>query len=165
MLLTYYFFDEMINIKEFDSNLLKIDKKSYKSIDIYYIKYITMKDSDYVKINSVNFLYLIIDETDGCIEESNGNKYLTLVSKDKNKEVLTKYTEFQDKIKNLIKAINGEADEYGKDYMKIRFESNDNLPLNKTLKFHDLTIVFTSVVTEDGKYYPQIFLDECFCEL
>ena len=94
MLLTYYFFDEMINIKEFDSNLLKIDKKSYKSIDIYYIKYITMKDSDYVKINSVNFLYLIIDETDGCIEESNGNKYLTLVSTDKKKEVLTKYTEF-----------------------------------------------------------------------
>ena len=84
----------MINIKYFDSNLLKIDKKSYKSIDICYIKYITMKDSDYVKINSVNFLYLIIDETDGCIEESNGNKYLTLVSKDKNKEVLTKYTEF-----------------------------------------------------------------------
>ena len=92
--LTYYFFDDMINIKDFDSNLLKIDKKSYKSIDIYYIKYITMKDSDYVKINSVNFLYLIIDETDGYIEESNGNKYLTLVSTDKSKEVLTKYTEF-----------------------------------------------------------------------
>ena len=91
---TYYFFDDMINIKDFDSNLLKIDKKSYKSIDIYYIKYITMKDSDYVKINSVNFLYLIIDETDGYIDESNGNKYLTLVSTDKNKEVLTKYTEF-----------------------------------------------------------------------
>ena len=84
----------MINIKDFDSNLLKIDKKSYKSIDICYIKCITMKDSDYVKINNVNFLYLIIDETDGYIEESNGNKYLTLVSTDKNKEVLTKYTEF-----------------------------------------------------------------------
>ena len=61
---TYYFFDDMINIKNFDPNLLKIDKKSYKNIDIYYIGYITMKDSDYVKINSVNPLYLIIDQVD-----------------------------------------------------------------------------------------------------
>ena len=51
---TYYFFDDMINIKDFDPNLLKIDKKSYKNIDIYYIGYITMKDSDYVKIKNVN---------------------------------------------------------------------------------------------------------------
>ena len=66
---TYYFFDDIINIKNFDPNLLKIDKKSYKNIDIYYTGYITMKDSDYVKINSVNPLYLIIDEVDGHFEE------------------------------------------------------------------------------------------------
>ena len=58
---TYYFFDGMINIKHFDSNLLRIDKKSCKNIDIYYIGYITMKDSDHVKTNSVTPLYLIID--------------------------------------------------------------------------------------------------------
>ena len=52
-----------------------------------------MKDSDYVKMNSVNPLYLIIDKVDGYIEEKNENKYLTLVSADKNIEVLTKYTE------------------------------------------------------------------------
>ena len=50
---TYYFFDDMINIKDFDPNLLKIDKKSYKSTDIYYIGYITVKDSYYAEINSV----------------------------------------------------------------------------------------------------------------
>ena len=66
---TYYFFDDMVNIKNFDSNLLKIDKKLYKNINIYYIGYITMKDSDYVKINSVKPLYLIIGEADGYIEE------------------------------------------------------------------------------------------------
>ena len=66
---TYYFSDDMINIKDFYSDLLKIDKRSYKYIDIYYIGYITMKDSDYVKTNSVNPLYLIIDKADGCIEE------------------------------------------------------------------------------------------------
>ena len=66
---TYYFFDDMINIKDFDPNLLKIDKKSYKNIDIYYIGYITLKDSYYVKINSVNPFYLIISEADGYIKE------------------------------------------------------------------------------------------------
>ena len=59
----------MINIKNFDSNSLKIDKKSYKNIRIYYIGYITMKDFDYVNIQSVNPLYLIIDKADGYIEE------------------------------------------------------------------------------------------------
>ena len=66
---TYYFFDDTINMKDFDSNLPKIDKKSYKNIDIYYTGYITMKDSDYVKISSVNPLCLIINKVDGYIEE------------------------------------------------------------------------------------------------
>ena len=66
---TYYFFDDTSNIANYDPNLLKVDEKSYKNIDIYYIEYITMKDSDYVKINSVNPLYLIIDEVDGHFEE------------------------------------------------------------------------------------------------
>ena len=127
----------MINIKDFDSSVLKIDKKSDKNIDIYYIGYITFKHSDYVEINSVNPLYLIIDQVDGYLEEKNGNKDLTLVPTDKNKEVLIKYTEFWDKIKKIN---GGEAGEYGKDFMKIRFESNDNLPLNKISKLHNSTI-------------------------
>ena len=82
----------MINITNFDLNLLKIDKKSDKNLYIYYIEYITMKDSDYVKIDSVNPLYLIIDEIDGHFKKKNGNEYLILDSADKNKEVLIKYT-------------------------------------------------------------------------
>ena len=66
---TYYSFDDKINIENFDPNLLKINKKSYRNIDVYYIGYITMEDSDYVKINSVNSSYLIIDKVDGYIEE------------------------------------------------------------------------------------------------
>ena len=57
----------MISIKDFHPNLLKIDEKSYKNIDIYCIGYITMKDSDYVNINSVNPLHSIISEADGYI--------------------------------------------------------------------------------------------------
>ena len=89
----YYFFNDMINIKNFDSSPLKIDKSSYKNIGIYSIGYITMKSiSDYENINNVNPLYLIIGEIDGYIEENNGNKYLTFTSTDKNQIVLKKYT-------------------------------------------------------------------------
>ena len=59
----------MINIENFDSNLPKIDKKLYTNIDIYYIGYVTMKDSKYVNIHSVNPLYLTIGEIDGSIEK------------------------------------------------------------------------------------------------
>ena len=87
---TYCFFDDMINIKNFDPNWIKIDKKSYKYIIIYFIGYITIKNLSYVKINSINPLYIIINEINGYIEESNGNKYSPLVSTDKNKDILKK---------------------------------------------------------------------------
>ena len=119
---TYYFFNDIINIKNSESNLLKTEKKSHKNIDIYYIGYITIKNiSDYENIHSINPLYLIISEADGYIKEKNGNKYLIFASIDKNKEVLKKYTELWDKIKYLIKTIG----EYEKEYMKIRFNSDD----------------------------------------
>ena len=104
---TYYFFDNMINIKTFNPSLIKIDTKSYKNIGIYHIGYITMKDSDHVKINSVNPLYLIIGKVERYIEENNENKYLTFASTDKNKKVLEKYTKLWDEIKYHIQTING----------------------------------------------------------
>ena len=72
---TYYFCNDIIDLKSFDAKLLKIDKKSYKNIDIYYIGYITIKKvDDCENINSVNPLYLLIDHASGYIEEKNGNK-------------------------------------------------------------------------------------------
>ena len=69
-------------------------------------------------------------------------------------------------IKNEIKAINGgEENNYGKDYMKIKFNSDDDLPLNKPLKFHAMTIIIRSVFEEGGKLYPQVFLDDTLYEL
>ena len=82
----------MINIKDFDPSLLKINKTSYKNICVYYTGYITMKYSDHVKINSVNPFYIIINEVDGSISQKNENKYLTFASTNKNKKVLEKYT-------------------------------------------------------------------------
>ena len=88
---TYYFFNDMIKIEEFDSTLLKVDKKSYKGIDIYYVGYITIKKiGDCKKIHSVNPLYLVIVEVDGHIEEENWSKYLVFDYADENKEVLEK---------------------------------------------------------------------------
>ena len=68
---TYYFFDDVMNIKDFDLNNIKIDEKSYKNILIYYIEFVTIKDSKYVKINSVNLLYLMFDKMNGYFEEIN----------------------------------------------------------------------------------------------
>ena len=68
---TYYFFNDTINIKNVDPNNVKIDGKSYKNIVIYYIRYVTIKDSEYVKINSVNPLYLIFNKVNGYFEEIN----------------------------------------------------------------------------------------------
>ena len=148
----------MINFKNYNPNLLKIDKKSYKNIDIYYIGYITIKDiDDYVDIHSVNILYLIINEVNGYIKENNRNKYLVSSSTDKKKEVLTKYTELWDGIKSLIKTIDNKPGEYRKNFIKIKFNSNDNLALNKILKRHNLAIAVRSVFQEDNKYYPQGF--------
>ena len=74
--------------------------------------------------------------------------------------------ELWNEIKYLIKTMNGgKSSEYGKDFMKIKFSSSDDLPLNKALKLHAMTIIIRSVFEENGKYYPQIFLDECLHEL
>ena len=104
---TDYFFNDMINIKNFDPNLLKIDKKSYKNVDILYIGYITVKDSYQVKINSVSPLYFIVSEADGQIKEKIGSKYLVFDSANKNNEVQKKYNELLDGIKNETETING----------------------------------------------------------
>ena len=103
---TYYSFVDIINIKDFNPSLIKIDKKPYKNSGIYYIGYITIKDSDHVKINSVNPLCLIVGEVDGYIKKSDGNKYLTFASTDKNKNALKKYTKLWDEIKYHIQTIN-----------------------------------------------------------
>ena len=102
----------------------------------------------------------------GHFEEKNGNKYLVLDDIDENKEVSKKYEEFWDGIKKEIETINGgKKIEYEKDFKKIRFESNDDLPMNKPIKLRLLTIIIRSVFSEDGKFYPQLFLDDALCEL
>ena len=110
---TYYFYNDITNIEEFNSSLLKIDKISYKDIDIYYIGYITMKKIGYYEnIYSVNPLYLIIGKVNGHIEcnsiecEKIEGKYSVFDSTDENKKVSKKYRELRSGIKNEIETIN-----------------------------------------------------------
>ena len=147
--------------------MLKIDKKSYKNIGIYNIGYITIKKiGDCENINSVNALYLRIIHASGYIEEINVKKYLIFDSKDGNKELLKKYNNVFNEIRDELKTINGgKENDYEKDYMKIEFNSDDNLPLNKPLKFNLMTITIRSVFEKDSKLYPQVLIDDTLYEL
>ena len=163
---TYCFYNNMINLKNFALNLLKLDRKSYKNIGIYNIGYITIKKiNDYENIYSVNPLYLNVNHANGYIKEKNENEYLIFDSTDKNKELIKKYQDIWNGIKNKIETISSGEYDYEKDFMEIKFDSDDNLPLNKPLKFHMMTIIIRSVFEEDGKLYPQVFLDDALYEL
>ena len=117
-------------------------------------------------INSVNPLYLMINEMIGHFEEKNENKYLVLDDVDENKEVSKKYEEVWEGFKKEIERINGgKRVAYGKDFNKTRFESNDDLPMNKPIKLHLLTIIIRCVFSEGGKFYSQLFLYDALYEL
>ena len=75
----YFFFDDIIKIKNFDPNNIKIDEKSYMNILIYYIGYAMIKNLKYINVNSVNPIYLVFSTVNRYFVEINGNKYLTLV--------------------------------------------------------------------------------------
>ena len=136
---TYFFSNDIINIENFDPNNIKIDEKSYKNILIYYIGYLTVKE--YVKTYSVNPLYLIFRYVNGYFKEINGNKYLTLVPTNKSKEKIKKYEELWVKIRDLIRSITKNSDDYDGKYMKIKFNSDDELPLNKTIDLFFMKII------------------------
>ena len=100
----------------------------------------TTKDSKYVKINSVNRLYPIFSKVNGYFEENNGSKYLTLVPTNKSKKK-KKNEELWIKIRDIIRSITKNSDNYDEKYMKIKLNSDDELPLNKTVEIPSMTIV------------------------
>ena len=124
------------------SNNIKIDEKSYKNVLIYYIEYGKIKDLKYIKINGVNPLYLIFNKVN---EETNGNKYLRLVPTNESKEKINKYEELWIKIRDLIRSVTKSSDDYGENYMKIKFNSDDELPLNEMIEISTMIIVVRAV--------------------
>ena len=118
-----------------------------------------------MNINSVNPLHLGITHVNGHIEEKDSNKYLVFDSTDDNKELLKNHSDVFNGIMSKIREIDEDWLEYAKDYMKIKFSSDDDLPLNKSLKFSLMTITIRCVFKEDNKLYPQVFLDDTLYEL
>ena len=116
----------MVNIEDYHSNLLEINKKSHKDIDIYYISYILIKKfSDYENIQSVNPLYLIINSATGYFKEKHEEKHFIL-------DLTEKYEEVFSGIISEIKTLNGGKELfYEKNYTRIGINTDDNLPLNK----------------------------------
>ena len=161
---TYYFCNNLIDLDGFDADLLKLDKKEFMNVNVYYIGYVTKKPV--YKIDGANPLYLNIYKLVGCIEEKDGSKYLNVASTGYNDNVLKKYSEVWKGIKNqIVKVNNGLGGKYDEDYMKIKFDSDYDLPINKLMRFYDLTVTIRSIFEKDGKYYPQIFLDNFLCDV
>ena len=125
----------------------------------------TIKDSEYIKIDSVNTLYLIIAKVNGYFEEINKGKYLTLVPTNESKEKIKKYEELWSKIRYIIRPVTKNSDDYDEKYMKVKFNLDDELPLNKIIENPSMIIVVRDVFYENNKYYPQVFLDEYLYKL
>ena len=107
----------------------------------------------------MNSLYLVIRSATGYFKEENGEKYLIL-------DLIEKYEEVFSGIRSEIKTINGGKELfYEKNYARIGVNTDDNIPLNKQLKFPALTIIIGCVFQEGEKFYPQVYLGECLYEL
>ena len=122
-----------------------------------------MCDIKYIKNwNSLNSLYLVFNNLDAYIEKSDDNRYLVFASTEK---MLGIYKELCDEIKEQIELITGDkVTEYSKDFMKIRFKTNDDLPSNKIINIPVCVIIGSSIFKEDGECYPQVLLHDCFYE-
>ena len=119
----------------------------------------TIKYLKYVKINSVNPLYLIFNKVNDYYEEINTSKYLALISTNESQEKIKKYEELWSKIRNLVSLITKNSDDYVEKYMKIKFNLDNKLPLNKTIKFPSIIIVVRTV------FLKVVFLGECLYKL
>ena len=152
----YYFFVDIINIKILYPNKIKTDGKSYKNILMCHNGYVKVKEFSYAAINSVNPLFSIINKINKPNEESNGNKYLTLVLIDESNKTLNKYEELWNQIRDLIGSLANNSDNYDENYVTIKFNSDHNLPLNwkKTLELYNMIAILRSVFQNLLQYCP-----------
>ena len=97
--------------------------------------------------------------------KKNGNKYLNISDTNRNNEILKKYNQVFNGIKYHIKKINDKGSEYDKDYIKIKFNTYDDIPLNKQLYFPTITVIIRDVFEKHSKYYSQVYLDDCLYEV
>ena len=140
--------DNIIYLNDFDENSLEIIKRESKiGVNIYYIKYSTLRP-----------FYFVINRLIGYIEEIKGSsdKYLVVFSSLRNKNI----TNILDKIwRSMKNQINSNIKI--KHFYKFRFNSDIHLPLGTTIEFRSLLINVSCIIEKDNEYYPEIYLDEC----
>ena len=155
---TYYFYNDILSLDKFDDSKIKVDKKDFNDIDIYYLGYDHKKKiRECNVINSVNPLYLRIIKMSGQFEKGKDDAwYLVISGKD---DVYKGLVDILESIKNKIRE-KTDVVEYDKDYMKIKFESNNIFPTDKGVNIHMATIIIRAIFAIDGRYYSQLFLDD-----
>ena len=153
---TYYFYNDLIDLSNFEAINLNLDKKNWKDIDIYYIGYIDKEKPSDWEVNSANPLYLIINKVFCFVEEKKGVKYLSI----DRSEVLNKLNQVFNGLKCNIEKITGEKVNYDSEFYKIKFITEDSLPLGKLIYFPTLTVVIRCVFGQNGIYHPQVYLDD-----
>ena len=144
----------------FEASNLKLDKKNWKDLDIYYIGYVDKKPD--WSVNSVNPLFFLINRVHGTVLEKCSCKFYSI---DKGDSVLKRHDQVFSRIKYHIKKISDEEVVYGSNFEKIKFLTDDFLPLGKLLYFPTLTVVIRCVFKQNGISYPQVYLDECLYHL
>ena len=155
---TYYFYNDIINLDEFDGSKIKVDKKDFNDIDIYYLGYEHKKKiSECNVINSVNPLYLRIVDMKGQFEKGKDDAWFLIISyKD---DVYEKLMDIFESIKNKITEKTWDIVEYDQEYMKIKFETDNILSTDKDMNIRMATIIIRTIFAQDGRYYPQLLFD------
>ena len=137
---TYYFYNDIINLYEFDGSKIKVDKKHFNDIDIYYLGYeyeYKKKKKECNETNSVNPLCLRIIDMNGQFKKGKGdNAWHLIIFGDA--DVLRKFENIWKIIRAKIEENTGGIVQYDKDYMKIKFKSNDNLPIDNIVNMHQV---------------------------
>ena len=150
---TYYFYNDLINALTFEPNDLKLGKKAWKDIDIYYIGYVDKNKPEDLRVNSVNPLYLIINKVFCSVGEKNGIKYLK-IEKNHSEPSLNKWNQVFDSIKYHIKKINNEEVNFNDDFNKIKFISDDSLRQDELIYLPKLTVAIRCVFKQGDIFYP-----------
>ena len=154
---SHYFYNDIIDFDEFDESKIKVEKNDFHDIDIYYYGYEYKKRITECKvINSVNPLYLRIRNIKGQFKKGKDDNvwYLILLG---DADILRKFSNIWKSIRANIEENTDDIVQYDKDYMKIKFESNDNLPIDDIINMHQVTIIIRLIFQRGKKWYPQIY--------
>ena len=159
---TNYNWEDMVYINDFDSNLLEVIKRESRiGANIYYIGYVLNPNYDY---NTINPLYFVINRLIGYIEEieKSNDKYLVVTKSMRNRKIIHCFDTIWSHIEHEINLNNfNNNNNKIKGYDQLRFNSDIDLPTDTLIEFHSLIINVSCVIEKDGKYYPEIYLDEC----